>query len=42
MGTRLEVKKIFEFDGSIELKIKNQPMVTISRDLAAVLFVKTV
>lgn len=42
MGTRLEVKKIFEFDGSIELKIKNQPMVTISRDLAAVLFVKPV
>lgn len=42
MGTRIEVKKIFEFDGSIELKIKNQPIVTISRDLAAVLFVKPV
>lgn len=42
MGTKLEVKKIFEFDGSIELKIKNQPIVTISRDLAAVLFVKPV
>ncbi len=42
MGTRIEVKKIFEFDGSIELKIKNQPVVTISRDLAAVLFVKPV
>ena len=42
MGTRLEVKKIFEFDGSLELRIKNQQVVTISRDLAAVLFVKPV
>ena len=42
MGTRLEVKKIFDFDGSLELKIKNQQIVTISRDLASVLFVKPV
>lgn len=42
MGTRLEVKKIFEFDGSLELKIRNQQVITISRDLASVLFVKQV
>lgn len=42
MGTRLEIKKIFEFDGSIELRIKNQQTVTVSRDLASVLFVKSV
>lgn len=42
MGTRLEVKKIFDFDGSLELKMKNQQIVTISRDLASVLFVKPV
>jgi DtxR family Mn-dependent transcriptional regulator len=42
MGTRLEVKKIFEFDGSLELRIRNQQVITISRDLASVLFVKQV
>ncbi len=42
MGTRLEVKKIFDFDGSLELKIKHQQIVTISRDLASVLFVKPI
>lgn len=42
MGARLEVKKLFEFDGSLELRIKNQQLVTVSRDLASVLFVKPV
>lgn len=41
MGTRLEVKKVFEFDGSLELRIKNQQVVTVSRELASVLFVKS-
>ena len=40
MGTRLEVKKVFDFDGSLELRIKNQQVVTVSRELASVLFVK--
>jgi DtxR family Mn-dependent transcriptional regulator len=41
MGTVLEVKKKFGFDNSLELKIKNQPAVTISEQLARSLFVKT-
>jgi DtxR family Mn-dependent transcriptional regulator len=40
MGTILEVKKKFGFDNSLELKIKNQPAVTISEQLARSLFVK--
>lgn len=42
MGTRLEVKRLFEFDGSMELRIKNQQTITVSRELSSVLFVKTV
>lgn len=42
MGTRLEIKKLFEFDGSMELKIKNQQTITVSRELSSVLFVKPV
>ncbi|MDQ6610753.1 MAG: metal-dependent transcriptional regulator [Bacteroidota bacterium] len=38
IGTRLEVKKHFPFDQSIELKIKNKP-VTISEQLAKNIFV---
>lgn len=41
IGTVLEVKKKFSFDNSLELKIKNQPSVTISEQLARSLFVKT-
>lgn len=41
IGTVLEVKKKFGFDNSLELKIKNQPAVTISEQLAKSLFVKT-
>jgi len=40
LGTRLEVKKKFAFDGSIEIKIKNMAPVNISEQLAKVLFVK--
>ena len=34
LGTRLEVKKKFEVDGSIELKIRNQQSVTVSDHVA--------
>jgi DtxR family Mn-dependent transcriptional regulator len=40
LGTKLEVKKIFAFDNSIELKIKSQPAVTISEHVAKNVFVK--
>lgn len=42
IGTRLEVKKQFGFDHSIEIRVKNQPVFTISQQLAQVLFVKKV
>jgi DtxR family transcriptional regulator, Mn-dependent transcriptional regulator len=40
IGTRVEVKKRFEFDNSIELKIKNQVPVTVSEHVAKNVFVK--
>lgn len=39
LGTKLEVKKKFAFDNSLELKIKNQP-VTVSEHVAKNVFVK--
>jgi len=42
IGTILEIKKKFSFDNSLELKIKNQPAITISEQLARSLFVKLV
>lgn len=42
IGTRLEVKKKFGFDHSIEIKIKGQTAFTISQQLAQALFVKLV
>ncbi len=42
IGTKLEVKRKFSFDHSIEIKIKNQNAFTISQQLAQALFVKTV
>jgi DtxR family transcriptional regulator, Mn-dependent transcriptional regulator len=42
IGTRLEVKKKFDFDNSIEVKIKNMQPITISAQLAKALFVKPV
>ncbi|HYF29844.1 MAG TPA: metal-dependent transcriptional regulator [Chitinophagaceae bacterium] len=40
IGTRLEVKKKFDFDNSLEIKVRNQPTVTISEDVAKNIFVK--
>jgi DtxR family Mn-dependent transcriptional regulator len=40
LGTRLEVKKKFAFDNSLEIKIKNQAAVTISEHVAKNVFVK--
>jgi DtxR family Mn-dependent transcriptional regulator len=34
IGTRLEVKRKFPFDNSVELKILNKPLVTISEQVA--------
>jgi DtxR family Mn-dependent transcriptional regulator len=42
IGTKLEVKKKFSFDHSIEIKIRNQQPFTISQQLAQALFVKLV
>lgn len=42
IGTRLEVRKKFSFDNSVEIKIKNQNAFTISQQLAQALFVKPV
>lgn len=42
IGTRLEVKNRFDFDKSVEVKVKNFTPITISEQLAKVLFVKMV
>lgn len=42
IGTRLEIKRKFSFDHSIEIKIRNQNPFTISQQLAQALFVKPV
>jgi DtxR family transcriptional regulator, Mn-dependent transcriptional regulator len=42
LGTKLEVKKKFDFDNSIEVKMKNISPITISEQLAKALFVKVV
>jgi len=42
IGTQLEVKKKFSFDNSLEIRIKNQPPVTISMEVAKNIFVKYV
>lgn len=34
LGIKLEIKKKFSFDNSIELKVKNQPSITISENVA--------
>ncbi len=39
IGTKLEVKKKFEFDNSIEIKINRHPILTISEQLAKNIFV---
>ncbi|HUR10174.1 MAG TPA: metal-dependent transcriptional regulator [Flavitalea sp.] len=40
IGTRLEVRKKFSFDRSIELKIKNQTTITVSEEVAKNVFVQ--
>ncbi len=39
IGTKLEVKKKFDFDKSMEIKIRQQPAFTISKQLAENIFV---
>lgn len=39
IGTQLEVKRVFEFDHSIEIKIGNMPVFTITEQLARNIFV---
>ncbi len=41
IGTKVEVKKKFEFDNSMEIKINRQPAITISEQLAKNIFVYT-
>ncbi|MDF2190000.1 metal-dependent transcriptional regulator [Paraflavitalea sp. CAU 1676] len=40
LGTKVEVKKKFAFDNSLELKFKNQLIVTVSEHVAKNVFVK--
>jgi DtxR family Mn-dependent transcriptional regulator len=40
IGTRLEVKRKFEFDNSMEIKIRQQTPFTISEQLAQTIFVR--
>lgn len=40
IGTRLEIKKKFSFDNSLEVRVKNQPSVTVSEEVAKNIFVK--
>ena len=39
IGTKLEVKKKFDFDNSMEIKIRQQPPITISEQFAKKIFV---
>jgi DtxR family Mn-dependent transcriptional regulator len=39
LGTKVEVKKRFSFDNSLELKLKNQPSITVSENVAKNVFV---
>ncbi|MBL7764294.1 MAG: metal-dependent transcriptional regulator [Chitinophagaceae bacterium] len=40
IGTRLEIKQKFHFDSSVEIKIRQQHLVTISEQLAKNIFVR--
>ena len=40
LGTKIEVKKVFAFDNSLELKVRNQSVVTVSEHVAKNVFVK--
>jgi DtxR family transcriptional regulator, Mn-dependent transcriptional regulator len=39
IGTRLEIKRRFDFDGSLEIKIRNIPLFVVSQMMAQNLFV---
>lgn len=41
LGTKIEVKKRFGFDNSLEVKIRNLPSFTVSEQVARNLFVRT-
>lgn len=40
IGTKLEIKQRNAFDASIEIKLRNQPLITLSEQLAKKIFVK--
>ena len=40
IGAKVEVKKIFSFDGSMEVKVGKHPAAIISKQLAKNIFVK--
>ena len=40
IGTKVEIRKKFPFDNSIELKIRNKPVITISEQVAKNILVK--
>jgi len=40
IGTKLEIRKKFPFDNSLELKIRNQPPITVSEQVAKNVMVK--
>ena len=40
IGTKIEIKRKFPFDNSIELKIPNKPVITISEQVAKNIMVK--
>ena len=42
IGTKINLKKKFLFDNSVEIKIQNQAAFTISQQLAQALFVKKI
>lgn len=42
IGTKIEIKQRFLFDGSVEIKIRNQPLTMLSEQLAKNIFVKPV
>jgi DtxR family Mn-dependent transcriptional regulator len=42
IGTKLEIKQRNAFDSSIEIKLRNQPLITVSEQLAKKIYVKAV
>ena len=42
IGTKLEIKQRHAFDGSVEIKLRNQPLINLSEQLAKNILVKTV